>query len=237
MLSDKQTPTVHSPYNDLRLSPYTDYLCEEYLWMRPIFPDDWFSLRFCFSDPKNMQFFGKGIAWTTQEIQERIHRNAFNNIMSTFPHTTAWIIVTHNGIAGCFWAQPTDRDKHTIELSYCIGSHFSGKGLTTKAGQLVLNTYFQYPRFIGTLFATVHPDNKGSEMVLRKLGLTPNLNRQRVPKFGSIRNYYEKHLLPEKPQPLVFLFSKENSKTYIENNELTPPLSVKHRKLPQSQPH
>lgn len=70
------------------------------------------------------------------------------------------------------------------DLSYCIAPSFGSKGLTTKASRLVLD-YIP-----GNFVATAHPKNIGSKRVLEKLGFKPDLSRQNVKKFGSVRDYY-----------------------------------------------
>jgi RimJ/RimL family protein N-acetyltransferase len=219
-----------SPHIDLRLSPYTDFLCHENFGMRPIFPNDWVDLQHCFSDGYNLRYFARGVAWTNEALQNRLLNNAMRNIDPKFPYTTGWTLITHNGFAGCFWAVPSNLKGTQIEISYCIAARFSGKGLTTAAGQLVINALLEQQNFIGTIFATAHPDNKGSVRVLQKLGLEPDPARQGVPKFGSIRNYYQRHILPEKPQPLLWHFSHNQAVKSIkkqENIEIKPEIIPK----------
>jgi RimJ/RimL family protein N-acetyltransferase len=201
--------------SDLGLTISPDFLCHQNFWMRPIFLDDWWGLQNCFFDPDNMKYFGPGLAWSPEQLQNRIRQNALRNIDPTFPGTTGWVLITHDGLAGCFWAVPSDPSNTEVELSYCIGSRFSGKGLTTSAGQLVLSPRLEAPYFVGTIFATAHPDNKGSQHVLAKLGLQPDPARQGIPKFGFIRNYYQKHVLPEKPEPLLWGFSRQRTAEMI----------------------
>ena len=211
-LKEQETPYyIASPHADLRLSIYTDFLCHAHFWMRPIFPDDWLALQSCFFDPNNMKYFGPGTAWSVEQLQERIQRNALRNIDPAFPGTNGWLIITHDGVAGCFWAVPSNPQNTLVELSYGIAARFAGRGLTTDAGHLVLKYKLEAPHFIGTIFATAHPDNKGSQRVLAKLGLKPDPDRQGVPKFGCIRNYYQKHVQPEKPIPLLWGFARQRA--------------------------
>lgn len=198
-----------APSTDLRLSICSDFLCHQNFWMRPTFPDDWSGLRHCFFDPDNMRYFGPGVAWSAEKLQGAMMRSAARNIDPKFPRTSGWTLITHDGFAGCFWAIPSNSANTEIEISYCIAARFAGKNLTTSAGQLVLSPRLGAPLFVGTIFATVHPDNEGSQRVLKKLGLEPDPARQGVSKFGSVRNYYQKHVLPERHEPLLWGFSQQ----------------------------
>jgi len=176
---------------DLKLPMYTDQLSGERLSLRPMFPSD-LVLQESFTDKDNMKYWAAGPASNTQEAQKRIVRLAANNLKGQ--QTTAWSIITHAGIAGCFFAWPSqDPNKQEVELAYVIEPRFAGRGLATQAGHLILHSY-KTRDFEGTMVATAHPDNKASQAVLEKLGLKPDPERQNVfvTAYNAPRNYYQR---------------------------------------------
>lgn len=197
-----------SPLMDLkrevRLKPYVDYLCGDDVFLRPLFPTDHPYFRPIFTDSHVMTYFGNGQTLTPVEIEERIKVRAENNRKyygenKTFsllpPHEKSnkmeayhWALITHSkvkgeGIAGILSIVIPGAEA-MVELAYCIAPLFGGKGLTTKAAQLVLDA------IPGNFVATVHPDNIGSKRVLEKLGFSSDPLRQGVKKYTTIRDYY-----------------------------------------------
>lgn len=185
---------------DLGLTPYPGFLCGHRVWLRPTFPTDHEALQDAYANPDNMKFLGDGLPWSKQEVEERTFRNAHKNLSQT--QISQWsTMISHGGIAGCFWVYrnqeiiPDIKDRkenEEAEIAFCVRPGFAGRGLTTEAGKVVVNSMLPY--FKGVIFATVHPKNKGSQCVLEKIGLQPDPERQGVPKFGSTRNYYQMHI-------------------------------------------
>lgn len=182
---------------DLRLSIYPGFLCGKMVWMRPMFPDDHLKLENCFTDPKNMQYFASGAVWSDKQITDNFHKCAFENLIE--PNTYAWSIFSHNGTTGCFWlsrnkiaeAKKKKESEETAEIGFCLRPNLSGRGYTTEAGQLVIDSLES--EFKGLIFATVHPKNIGSQKVLEKLDLKPDPEKQNVilEKYKAPRNYYQ----------------------------------------------
>lgn len=172
---------------DLKLRPYTNFLQGENLFMRPLFPGDHVSLRPIYTDPEQMKYFGEGKTLSLIDIENRIIRQTQTNNMISPPYYTL-AIITQGGVAGQFFVVfpnlESDPKDDKSEIGYCLSPSFGGRGLTTEAGHLVLDS------FCGPFFATVHPNNVASTRVLEKLGFKADLTCQNVPKFGSIRNYY-----------------------------------------------
>ena len=170
---------------DLRLSIYQDYLAGERFSLRPMFPSD-VDLQDCFTNRENMKYWGTGLAQDSTEALQTISRTANNNLSR--PQTSAWSIITRDGLSGCFFAWK--RPDSTAEIAYVIRPGFSGRGLMTQAGRLLLDS--QLRDFEGIITATAHPDNKASQAVLEKLGLKPDPEKQNVyvPAYKSHRNYY-----------------------------------------------
>jgi len=187
---------------DLALITYSGFLYGHTVWLRPTFPTDHLTLQDAFTNRENMKYFGNGIPWSKEEVEERIFRNARKNLFQS--EICSWSMISHDGIAGCFWVFRTQevipdiKDKSACEkaeIVYCVRPGFSGRGLATEAGKMVVNSMLPY--FNGVLFATVHPKHKASQSVLEKIGLQPDPEKQGVPKFGSLRNYYQMHIKKE----------------------------------------
>lgn len=188
---------------DLRLSPYTDFLVGNKVWMRPMFPNDHLTLEDCFTDPIHIQYFGTGAVWSKMQIKEVFYSSAHKNLILN--HTAVWSIISDRGLTGCFWltkkknegqleSKETKEHKEceeTAEIGYCSRPALSGRGYTTEAGHLVINSF--PTEFNGLIFATVHPKNKGSQKVLEKLGLKPDPEKQNmfIEKYKASRNFYQ----------------------------------------------
>lgn len=190
------------PQSALRLSIYADTFVGERLFMRPIFSLDYRPLKRCFGDEENMRYWGAGPC-KGHDLKEKFVRYATLNLDKLY--TGGWSIITHEGIAGCFWAWKNSLGTE-VEISYVLSPQFSGRGLSTAAGKLVLQYRYEDPDFQGKIIATVHPDNKASQCVLEKLGLKPDPEKQNVPKFGSVRNYYQLEVAP----PILYTFKKKS---------------------------
>lgn len=194
--------TECSPQSDLQLSIYADTFVSERLFMRPIFRLDYRSLKRCFCDEENMRYWGAGPC-KGRDLKEKFVRYATLNLDKLY--TGGWSIITHEGMAGCFWAWKNALGTE-VEISYALSPQFSGRGLSTTAGRLVLQYRYEDPDFAGKVIATVHPDNKASQSVLEKLGLKPDPDRQNMPKYGSVRNYYQL----EVAAPILYGFKKKS---------------------------
>lgn len=194
---------------DLKFSIYKDYLSCEKLWLRPMFPADYIYLTDCFMDPDSMRYWLKGVTYTLEGTQGAILRSAIRNISS--PQTSGWSVITHDGIAGCFWAIKHESDPDA-DISYVVRRQFAGRGLTRAAGNLILDAKFSAADFNGKIIATVHPNNKASQHVLEKLGLQPDPERQNVSKYGSVRNYYQRVVKKEPPAILHDFYRPRKSR-------------------------
>jgi len=198
---------------ELKLPIYADtYFCES-LFMRPIFPLDYRWLKACFNDANNMRYWGSGTCIKGSVLKDQFIRHAARNLHNAC--NSGWSIITHKGIAGCFWAWKNDSETE-VEIAYVLSAEFSGRGLAINAGKLVLQYQCAYPNFIGKIIATVHPNNQASQCVLEKLGLKKDPERQNVPKFGSVRNYYA--LEVEAPKNLI-LYSFNKKKSSIDEKQ------------------
>lgn len=178
---------LFDPRQDLSLSPYPYTVIGSDVWVRPMFPSDWPGLVPILANPEKMKYYGVGKALEEKRIQEVALTAANENLkfknlsLELFEQEKKfyWTFFTHTGALGRIIVKCSKDDPGFLELEYC------GQGGTTKAAELVL-TLLKNKNFM----ATVHPENKGSINVLKKLGFTLDQNRVGVAKFGSIRDYY-----------------------------------------------
>lgn len=217
-LKEEQENREISPKLDLRFKVYVDTFYAEKCWVRPIFASDYVDMIDCFTDPESMKYFGPGKIMSIPKIQAFLLEDSISHCQK---ETTGWSIMTHDGIAGCFWVrkgkavvkeESKSKEESKIseefknrkeavmkaEIGYALRPQFAGRGLTTDAGKLILFSNFRYPKFKGIIFATAHPNNKASQAVLKKLGLEPDPERQNVPRYGQVRNYYQYSTMKKK---------------------------------------
>lgn len=188
--------------SELRLPVYIDVFSSESLFVRPIFPLDYRALKTCFGDEKNMRYVGPGRCIKGRALKEQFMRLATRNLNKSY--TSGWSIITHEGIAGIFTGYKNALSTE-VEIAYALSPQFAQRKLTTNAGKLILQYRYEYPDFTGKIIATVHPNNNASQCVLEKLGLKSDPERQNVPKFGSVRNYYQLEVAP----PILYSFKKK----------------------------
>jgi [ribosomal protein S5]-alanine N-acetyltransferase len=84
---------------------------------------------------------------------------------------TTWLIELHDGtgpIGLCGWRQP---QPHTVELGYCLGKRWWGKGIMTEVLALLIDKAENDPH-VYRVTAHCHVDNIGSAAVLERSGLT-----------------------------------------------------------------
>ncbi|MFM8454762.1 MAG: GNAT family N-acetyltransferase; N-acetyltransferase [Gammaproteobacteria bacterium] len=181
---------------ELILKPYRDCFFSERVVVRPVFPRDADQMKDFFMNPEAMKHFALGIPYSEEQVNTSFLRDAKNNTYS--PKTSAWSILTHGGLAGCFWVLP--HGASSFEIAYALRPAFTGRNLTVLAGKLILDTEFKISEADSSLyiFATVHPENKASQAVLKKLGLEPDPERQNILKVFKIpykaqpRHYYHR---------------------------------------------
>lgn len=177
------------------MSPYAHMLLGENIWLRPVFPQDAPAYFPIFTNPEKMKYLGTGRACTTEECLALILRMA-NNTRS-FSHVPEDIFkensvgfylsfFNHKGPSGIVKiskAQDLGYEDY-LEIAYY------GQGGTREAVKIVLNN-FKYFSFV----ATAHPKNKASIKILTDNSF--ELEKENIPKYGSVRNYYVRRLLEE----------------------------------------
>lgn len=170
------------PAQDLALTPYQNYLAGKNVWLRPLFPEDHPQFRPIYIDREVLKYYAFTSPISVEEIEKMTLRKAQknNNCIGECYH---WAIITHGGVAGAVSIIHPHENEEKTEIFYCLAPAYSGRGLITEASRLVID-WVDAP-----MVATVHPENKASLAVLKKLGFNADPNRQNVPKYGSIRNY------------------------------------------------
>ncbi len=165
--------------------------------LRPIQKGDEKGLAPIFGDETSMKYYGQEKIYSKDDIKKIVEKNVLNNQNPDREHYT-FTILTDAGVSGLLTVWYPHRKENAFEIGYVIDPHLSGLGIATEAARLVIdaidNPYIK-------IIATVHPENKGSQKVLEKLGFKRDLSRQGVtaPKTGKIRDYY------------IYVPKKENS--------------------------
>ncbi|MBW8308371.1 MAG: GNAT family N-acetyltransferase [Candidatus Paracaedibacteraceae bacterium] len=156
--------TEYNPHQYLQLTPYTNFMVRETIMLRPLFPNDYQALCPIYTDAEVIKYFGSGRTSAVEEVKKQALTYAQSNATqkSSAYH---WAILTHVGIAGAVSIFYPHAHEARTEISYSISPFFAGRGLATRAAELVID-------FIGGSFmATAHPRNKASIAILeRKLG-------------------------------------------------------------------
>lgn len=152
--------------------------------------------------------------WKREDAQQLAsianNRNIWINVRDRFPHpytvmdAMQWIeqqkkeAITHNfciehinKVAGGIGIIPKDDVyRKTVEIGYFVGEAFWGKGIATKAVQ-VLVEHIERTFDVVRIFAEVFEHNKASMTVLRKNGFyLEGIRRKSVIKDGVIMDDY-----------------------------------------------
>lgn len=88
----------------------------------------------------------------------------------TNPDFYGWAITLDGEVIGSISLFDIDHDSESCELGYCIGSGWWGNGYVTEAARAVIGYAF-VRLFAHRVFASLHPDNIGSQRVLEKAGM------------------------------------------------------------------
>ncbi|CAI9098789.1 OLC1v1035496C1 [Oldenlandia corymbosa var. corymbosa] len=87
------------------------------------------------------------------------------------PHPWLKAICTNNRAIGTISVTPNSgNDKCRAELGYVLAHSFWGKGIMTKAVEMVISTIFEEWPYLERVEALVDVDNIGSQRVLEKAG-------------------------------------------------------------------
>lgn len=172
-----------NPKLDMRLCPCENFISSSNVMLRPLFPDDYMDLCPIFTNSDTMRYFGSGQVMTIEQVKDRtLDQSIRNNIKESL--TYHWALITHGGIAGRGSIVHPHNEEKASEIIYCISPKFGGRGLTTEASRLLIDSTDS------SFIATAHPKNFASIAVLTKLGFKRDLSRQNVKKFGSVRDYF-----------------------------------------------
>lgn len=183
---EKEAEALSVPRSLTSLGP--DGHCEDRFFMRLTWPSDAIHFMPTYGDAESMRYFGAGTTLSLDVVCARITNNSLRShkmIAGDFRPLLRWTIITYGGIAGsvCICRDP---DEEKWELIYFINPEFRGRKLLRDACQFAMGFDLDGEG----CFATAHPENISSQRILETLGFKADPLRQRVEKYGSVRNYY-----------------------------------------------
>jgi RimJ/RimL family protein N-acetyltransferase len=164
-------------------------LLGENVWLRPVFPNDAPGLFSILTNPEQMRYLGSGRVYTQEECCAMITRMANNTLsVSYFPEdllkenavSFSWSFFNHQGLSGIIKIFKSTN----LTGEDCLEIAYYGKGGTCAAAKIVLDTL----DFL--VVATCHSLNTKSIKILIQNSF--QLTAENIPKYGSIRNYYER---------------------------------------------
>lgn len=131
-------------------------------------PEHLDALAAMWSDPETMRFIGKGVAWSRDEVAQRLERAAKSHAETGM---TFWTIVRNADglILGQGGVVPISFNGPEHELGYRLGRHHWGHGYATEAARLARD-HALGPLGLDRLVAVTYPENTPSRRVLRKVG-------------------------------------------------------------------
>lgn len=152
-------------------------LSSDRLRLRVFGPQDETLLMDLDSDPAVMTYINGGQPSTLEQVQGAVSR--ITKAMAEYPGFGNWILYTKdtNEFVGWVMLRPLAQFNE-IEIGYRLKKKFWGRGFATEASRAVL-VYAHEELKLTKVFAITHPDNKASQNVLRKIGMT----------FEGVRDY------------------------------------------------
>ncbi|MES2607651.1 MAG: GNAT family N-acetyltransferase [Pseudomonadota bacterium] len=165
----------------------------EYIFLRPTFPNDYLHFVSFYADPLSIQYLGNGRTKTEDQLIEIFNKSSAENTKQ-YPDAHHWTICAHDGVAGKMaLLNFCGTNVEKTEIAYYIDPKYQGRNYAIRASKLGLsfaaeNWPDNKPFYIE---ATVHPENHASISVLKNLSFMRDAKRLAVPKYGSIRDYYE----------------------------------------------
>lgn len=133
------------------------------------------------------------------------HDDAINWLQvvhSSLPETNFAITVEGKAVGGIGFTLGTDIERHSAEIGYWLGEMHWGKGITTRALQLVTHHAFEIHPLL-RIFALPFGDNLASQRVLEKVGyVREGVLRHSAVKDGRILDHVMYALLREEWEKL-----------------------------------
>lgn len=138
--------------------------------------------KFCSFDPYNSQ------------------QQALDYITNTIiPHPYYRAICLHNRPIGAISVIP--KDHHRGEMGYLLASAYWGRGIVTRAVEMVVSSIFTELPSLERVEALVDVENKGSQRVLEKAGFTrEGVLRKYVLQKGRLRDMVMFSVVSSDPQ-------------------------------------
>jgi RimJ/RimL family protein N-acetyltransferase len=116
--------------------------------------------------------------WEAYTSKDQVVNYIKNHAM---PHPWLRVICIENRAVGSISVTPfSGSDRCRGELGYVVAQKYWGKGIATRAVNMVASTIFKEWPHLKRLQAVVHVENKGSQRVLEKAGFQ---------REGVLRNY------------------------------------------------
>lgn len=144
-------------------------LTTAHLNLRPFTPDDAPPLHRILNEKGVLRYF----PGTQRPTQEQVQRMVLGQIKHWQEHGCGWwaleTIDQRQFIGWCGLQYLPDTDE--IEVGYLLDKVYWGRGWATEAGLVSLQYGFETLK-ITPIVGIVHPDNKASQRVLEKLGMT-----------------------------------------------------------------
>ena len=140
-----------------------------------------------------VQYLGNGKIKTENQLIEIFKGSSAEN-SKQYPSAQHWTICAHDGVAGkLVLLNLYETNDEKAEIAYYIDSEYQGRNYAIRASKLGLS--FAAENWPDNkpfcIEATVHPENHASISVLKNLSFMRDAKRLAVPKYGSIRDYYE----------------------------------------------
>jgi ribosomal-protein-alanine N-acetyltransferase len=140
--------------SDVRLEP-----------ARPEHVDFWMALR---EEPAARRYVD-----TDEDTREDLLRRIAEASPLEDPHAKGyrWFVECDGRLAGTVSARDVSRGQGRAQIGYMLSEAFHGKGVGTRAVEMMLEQLFTLP-FLQRVWLTTLAENAGSQGVARKLGFT-----------------------------------------------------------------
>ncbi len=139
------------------------------LVVRQVAPGDADALLAIFGDPENTRFYGAGRPWSRADAER---------FLASYPAGDERLISAPGlallrpalAVVGFGGVGYYRREGTTADLFFILRKEHWGRGLATELARAAIAAAFCRPE-IGSMYATVRPDNRASARVLEKCGM------------------------------------------------------------------
>ncbi len=109
--------------------------------------------------------------FTEQEIVKRLYTEIDNLIKFNMQYWPFFALETGE-LIGCCGVRPFQGEEQGYEIGFHLRKKFWGKGYASEAATAVIKEFFAMGK-ADRLYAGHHPDNSGSQKLLKRLGFEP----------------------------------------------------------------